>query len=258
MTHLRRSIHRLAGILLLAALLAASLPAVATAQTPEGTPEAERRTITVQGTGTIEVSPDTADVQFGVVTQNESLETAQDENSTRTQAIIDAMTAAGIAEEDIATTDYVVYPINEYDRDGNLVGIQGYEVFNSVNVTIRDLSIVGQVLDDAVGAGANQVGSITFYVDNTDEAASQARQQAVENARAKADELAEAAGVIVVGVYEIEETSAPPSAAVRMDMSEGDMAAGAEAAPSQVPVSPGQTEITVEVRVVFEIDQPLG
>jgi uncharacterized protein len=253
-----RSMYRFAGFMLLVALLAASLPVTGAAQTADDAGETPRRSITVEGTGTVEVSPDTADVSFGVLTQNESLEEAQDENSTRTQAIMDALTAAGIAQEDVRTSRYMIYPINEYDRDGNLVGIQGYEVFSSVTVTIRDLAIVGQVLDEAVGAGANQVNSISFYVDRTDEAAREARTLAIENARAKADEMAEAAGVIVIGVYEIEETASPAADSVRIEM-EGDMVmSAAESAPMEVPISPGQTSVTVKVRMVFEIDQPLG
>ncbi|MDQ4044527.1 MAG: SIMPL domain-containing protein [Chloroflexota bacterium] len=254
-----RPFHRITGILVLIALLVVSLPAVAMAQTPEEAPvEEPRRSITVEGTGTVDLAPDTAEVTFGVLTQNESLESAQDENSRRLQAVIDALTAAGIAEEDIATSEYMVYPINEYDRDGNLVGIQGYEVFSSVTATIRDLSIVGQVLDNAVGAGANEISSISFYVENTDEPAAEARRMAVENAREKADELAEAAGVIVVGVYEIQETSAPAPESDRYEVASDMLTEEAESAPMEVPVSPGQTEITVQVRVVFEIDQPLG
>ncbi len=239
---------------LLVMLLAALLPAVTAAQS---TPEVDQdtRTIIVEGTGSVDVAPDTADVSFGVRTQNESLETAQDENSTRSQALLDALSAAGIAKEDISTSNYAIYVINEYDRDGNLVGVKGYEVWNQVTVTIRDLSIVGSVLDEAVGAGANEVSSISFYVDDTDAAASQARKAAIENARAKADEMAEAAGVIVTGVFSIEETSAPQPPSVQYDMAAADTA---ESSARAVPVSPGQTQISVTVRIVFQIDQPQG
>lgn len=245
--------RRIGAILLV--LIAAIAPTIALAQTSAPVAEPARRTIEVEGTGTVDIAPDTASISFGVRTQNESLEAAQDENSTRAQAIMDTFAAAGIAEEDVATSGYSVYVINEYDRDGNLVGVQGYEVWNQVTVIIRDLSIVGQVLDDAVGAGANEVGSISFYVEDTDAAASQARRAAIENARAKADEIAEAAGVIVIGVYSVEETSAPSADAREFEaaapMGAGDMA-------SAVPVSPGQTQVRVEVRVVYEIDQPQG
>lgn len=251
---------RLIRMTLLTLLAILALPLVATAQGTPGVPEGteNRRSIIVEGVGTVDITPDTADVSFGVITQNESLEEAQDENSTRTQALMDVFTEAGIAEEDIQTAHYSVRVINEYDRDGNLVGVQGFEVWNSVTVTIRDISIVGAILDEAIGAGANEVSSISFYVDNTDAAASQARRAAIEDARAKADEMAEAGGVIVTGVISIEELSSPEPSPIMFDTSEADAGGAAESAPRQVPVSPGQTSISVTVRVVFEIEQPQG
>lgn len=235
-----------------------SVPLAVSAQ--DGTPEGnqDRRVIIVEGTGTVDIAPDTADVTFGVITQNESLEQAQDENTTRSQALLDTLSEAGIVEEDIKTSHYSVRVINEYDRDGNLVGVQGFEVWSSVLVTIRDTSIVGTILDEAVDAGANEVDSIRFYVDNTDAAASQARTAAIQNARAKADEMAEAGGVIVTGVYSIEEISAPQPASIQFERAQADMAESADASSPEVPISPGQTSITVKVRVVFEIDQPQG
>jgi hypothetical protein len=244
---------RALAALLLTILLATLLPFATAAQTP--VPEVERRVIEVEGTGTVTLDPDTADISLGVMTQNESLQAAQDENGATTQQIMDALTANGIAPEDVVTAGYWIYPITEYDENGNMIGVTGYQVSTTLTVTIRDTALVGKVLDDAVAAGANQVNSISFYVDDTDAAASQARRQAIENARAKADEMAEAAGVIVVGVYSIEEVSSPDASPVEYDM--------AEAAPSgrgggPVPVSPGQSAVTVRVQVVYEIDQPQG
>jgi uncharacterized protein YggE len=244
-------LSRALAALLLTLLVATMLPLAGSAQTP--TPESTQRTITVTGTGTVKLQPDTADISLGVMTQNESLATAQTENSAATQAIMDALTADGIAAEDIVTSGYWVYPITKFDDNGNMVGVTGYQVNTTLTVTIRDTSIVGKVLDDTVSAGANQVNSINFYVDNTDAAASQARTQAIENARAKADEMAAAAGVIVVGVYSIEEVSSPDSYPVDYSM---EAAAGKGGGP--VPVSPGQASVSVQVQVVYEIDQPQG
>lgn len=244
---------RAIAVLVLTVLLATLLPLATAAQTP--VPETERRVIEVEGTGTVKLDPDTADVSLGVMTQNESLQTAQDENSAAVQQIMDALAANGIAPEDIVTAGYWIYPINEYDENGNMLGVTGYQVSTTMTVTIRDTSLVGKVLDDAVAAGANQVDSISFYVDDTDAAASQARRQAVENARAKADELAEAGGVIVVGVFSIEEVSSPDASPVDYDTAES-AAMGRGGGP--VPVSPGQASVTVRVQVVYEIDQPQG
>jgi uncharacterized protein YggE len=243
--------------LLFAVLLAAPL-AVAGQTGPTVPTEELPRTITITGTGIVEIAPDTADIIFGVYSQNESLEAAQDDNSTRLESIMQVFIEAGVPDEDVATSNYSINVINEYDRDGNLIGVLGYEVWSSLTVTIRDISIVGTVLDDAVAAGANEISSISFYVDNTDAAASQARVAAIDDARAKADEMAEASSVIVVGVYSIEETSAPEPFAEQYDMampaSEGD----SEEMTRAVPIAPGQTSVMVDVRVVFEIEQPQG
>lgn len=244
---------------LLFAMLLATPTVVAAQATPPVQLDELPRTITVTGTGIVDIAPDTADITFGVYSQNESLEAAQDDNSERLEAIMQTFTDAGIPQEDVATSNYSVNVINEYDRDGNLIGLLGYEVWSSLTVTIRDTAIVGTVLDDAVGAGANEINSISFYVDNTDAAASQARAAAIEDARAKADEMAEASGVLVVGVYSIEEMSAPQPYAIDYDMAAGDASMSSEqAAPRQVPIAPGQTTVMVDVRVVFEIDQPQG
>ncbi len=248
------AIARILAGLLLTVFLATMVPLSSSAQTP--VPDTDRRVIEVEGTGTVKLDPDTADVSLGATTQNASLQTAQDENSATVQQIMDALTTNGIAAEDIATAGYWIYPINEYDENGNLRGVTGYQVSTTLTVTIRDTSIVGTVLDAAVAAGANQVDSISFYVDNTDAAASQARQQAVENARAKADELAAASDVIVIGVFSIEEISSPDASPVQFDTAESaSMGRGGGGA---VPVSPGQASVTVRVHVVYEIDQPRG
>ena len=248
------TLSRALASLFLTVLLATMLPLSTAAQTPA--PETERRVVEVEGVGTVKLDPDTADISLGVLTQDASLATAQDQNSAATQAIMEALAANGIVPEDIVTSGYWVYPINEYDENGNMVGVTGYQVNTALTVTIRDTSLVGKVLDDAVAAGANQVNSISFYVENTDEAATEARRAAIENARAKADEMAEAAGVIVVGVYSIEEVSAPDAYPVDYDMAESAPAGRGGAGP--VPVSPGQASVTVRVQVVYEIDQPQG
>lgn len=215
------------------------------------------RTISVSGTGTVKVDPDTARLDLGVVSNNESLEVAQTEVSEGLAAITAVLTDAGILPEDIATTSYTVYPIAEYDRDGNYVGIERYEVSSGFSIIVRDTESVGTVLDAAVGAGANNVWGISFYVEDPSSAASQARSLAVEDARAKADELATASGMVVTNVVSISETSSPAPMPVDFDLGRGgaDMVASEAAA---VPVSPGQSEVRVDLQITFEIEQAAG
>jgi len=227
------------------------------AQTPESGQETVTRTISVSGTGVVKLDPDTASISLGVIANDESLEVAQETVTTGLAAITQSLTDAGIAAEDVQTTSYNVYPVPEYDRDGNYVGVERYEVSAGLTVIVRDIDSVGTVLDDAVEAGANNVWGISFYVDDPSSAASQARQAAVEDARAKADELATAGGMVVVNIVSINESFAPEATSREFDYPAADMEAAGSGG-SAVPVSPGQTEVRVEVQIVFEIVAAAG
>lgn len=237
--------------------IALILSPMVSAQTPESG-QTITRTISVSGTGVVKLDPDTASVNLGVVVTNELLEVAQTEVAENLTAVTESLTDAGIAAEDIMTSSYNVYPVAEYDRDGNYVGIERYEVSAGLTVTVRDIDSVGTVLDGAVAAGANNVWGISFYVDDTAAAASQARQAAVEDARAKADELATAGGMVVVNIVSIDETSAPDPVAQQFAYPAGaaDMEMSADRA--ALPISIGQTEVRVDVYVVFEIEAAAG
>jgi uncharacterized protein YggE len=244
------------AVLLLALTLLMS-PFASAQSTPE--PESETvRSISVSGTGTVQIDPDTARVDLGVIANNESLETAQTEVTEGLTNISTVLTDAGVAPEDITTSSYNVYPIAEYDRDGNYVGIERYEVSSGLSVVVRDIDSVGTILDAAVDAGANNVWGISFYVEDPSSAASQARTLAVEDARAKAEELATASGMVVTNVISISETSSPDPMAERYDYDMGgaDMAPAAESAP--VPVSPGLAEVRVDVQITFEMEKAAG
>jgi uncharacterized protein YggE len=214
------------------------------------------RTITVSGTGRVNVDPDTADVALVVQTTNTSLEAAQTEVSENLASVTRVLTGAGVAAEDIVTSSYNIYPVPEYDRDGNYEGVSGYQVSATLTVTIRDITQVGAILDSAVAGGANGVFGVSFYVNDPAAPASEARSLAVQDARAKADEYAAASGAVITGVYSIVERSAPEPVARDVEFSAADSAA--EAAPAQVPISPGQAEIRVDVDIVFEIEVANG
>jgi len=254
-----RSTARFATLvpLVTAVLLAAGLlwAPGASAQTPVPG-QVELSTITVSGTGTVNVTPDTASVTLGVETQDKSLKVAQDDASTRIGAVTDVLIKAGIAKEDIQTSSYNVYPIPRYDDNGNYRGVQGYQVSTTLTVIVRDTDLLGSLLDEAVAAGANAVYGISFYVDDPSGPASRARALAVQDARAKADEYAEAGGVVIVGVHTIRETSAPAPKAQEYAVGAADAESARAGAP--VPISVGSTEIRVDVEIVFEIQQANG
>ncbi|HWV25097.1 MAG TPA: SIMPL domain-containing protein [Thermomicrobiales bacterium] len=218
------------------------------------------RTITVSGTGIVSVKPDTATVTLGVVHSEDKLKDAQDKVTSDLTEVTAKLKEAGIADDDLATSQYNVRPINEYDRNGNFKGVSSYEVSAALTVTVRDLGKLGDILDAATSAGANQIWGISMYVDDTTEAANQARTAAMADARNRADTFARSEGLLITGVYSVNESMAPQPKAISMDAS-GDFAAPMAARDeesSPVPISTGTTEIRVEVQVVYIIEQGNG
>jgi uncharacterized protein len=203
------------------------------------------RTISVSSTGTVTLAPDIADLRVGVVVQRAKVRDAQAAAATAMQGVVKALRAAGIAERDIATTTLSLQPVYEYPTNA-APRITGYELRNGVLATVRDLDRLADAVDGALAAGATTLDGITFRVDDPTGAEAQARTQAMKAARVKADALAAAAGVSIVGVASISEQSSPapwpvPYAAAR---------AADEVA---TPVLPGTSEITVSVSVVYLI-----
>jgi len=241
----------LSAIFLLAALLSGCAGAAfAQTSTPaESTPAAENnRTLSVSGSGLAYLTPDIAYVNIGVHSEGATAAETLAENNERSAAVVAAIKRLGVAEKDIQTRNFSIYPQPQYDPNGQPTGKITYVVENTVFVTVRDLGKLGQLLDEAVKAGANSIGGIAFDVADKSAALSQARKAAVENAQAKAEELAQAAGVTLGSVQTISEYSAYPT-----PIMEGRGGAMYAADASAVPVSPGQMTITVEVNIVYQI-----
>lgn len=235
-----------------ALLVLGTLPAAAQEATPAST-GGPMRTITVAGHGAVTVKPDVATVTLGVTNTSKTLEAAQTDVSNRLAAVLKSLETHGVAKDDIQTAGYNVSIQYEYDSDGNMKGIAGYTVSSGLNVKVRKIDDLGVILDQSVSAGANLVSNVSFDVSDPSKPASQARELAVKDARAKADEYAKASGTVVIGVASIEETSAPQPAPRSVAM-----AAPGASAEKSVPVSAGTTEVAVDITVVFEILQPNG
>ena len=230
----------LLGVLLLGSLLAACGPSSITVQ-----PQPFQRTITVTGTGMVTLTPDIAYITIGVHSQDASASVAMTSNNTSAQAVIAAIKAAGVADKDIQTTNFSIYPQQQYDTNGKLTGII-YMVDNSVYVTVRDLTKLGGLLDSSVTAGANTINSISFDVADKTAALSQARLAAVANAKKQADELTGATGVTLGTVQTISYYDSTPPVAVPM-------ARLASADSGNVPVQVGSMQISTTVTIIYEI-----
>jgi uncharacterized protein YggE len=207
------------------------------------------RTISVSGSGTAYLVPDIAYIYVGVHTEKPSAAEAVDENNAQTQKMIQALKDFGIDAKDIRTTNFSIYPQDKYDpMTGTSTGQKTYMVDNTVYVTVRSLDKLGDLLDTVVAAGANTVNSIQFDVADKEAALKQARADAIKDADAQAQELADVAGV---KLGEIQTLSFYDNSAYPLSTGKGGGGAGMEAA--AVPIQPGQLTFVVTVNMIYEI-----
>jgi uncharacterized protein YggE len=209
-------------------------------------PAAATRTLSINGAGQVSLKPDMAYVYVGVHTEKPSAAEAVAVNNASTQQLINALTAAGVAVDDIQTTNFSIWQSTQYGADGQPSGTY-YAVDNTVYVTVRKLDSLGSLLDAAVKAGANNINSIQFDVADKTAALSQARAQAVQAAQKQAEELAAAAGVTLGAVQSIQYYDSSP---VPVFDARGGAGAGMNAA---MPINPGQLQITATVTMAYEI-----
>lgn len=216
--------------------------------TPGAAQEANARgvaTVQVVGSGTVDVSPDSASIVIGVDVTLPTLAEAQAEATDTMEAVIAAIQARDIPEEAIQTATFSVNPIREYDQVTGVPGaVTGFQVTNQVGVDTNDLDDLGALLDAAVAAGANSIYGITFYLEDPTDANSDARRLAFEDARTRAGELAENAGLTLGNVIAIQEGSLGGVPYYSADMAQGRAGGGP-------PIAPGVTSISVAVDVVF-------
>jgi len=152
--------------------------------------------IRVSGNTTVSLAADTATLQIGVNTKKPSVREAQQVNGELMNRVIAAIRNAGVAEKDVSTSQFDVFSTFEYavDEQGKEISTPCYQVNNMLSVTVRDLSILGSVLDAAMEAGANTTYGIQFSSSQENQAYEKALTRAVEDGAAKARVLAAAAG----------------------------------------------------------------
>lgn len=209
------------------------------------------RTISVTGEGKTSAAPDRADIALGVVTDGKTASEALRANSERMTTIIGNLKKAGIPEKDIQTSNFSINPTYEPYRDGNPrpPKIVGYQVSNQVSVVFRDMTKLGQMLDAVVEVGANSIGGLSFSLDAPRPALDEARKKAVADAKARAELLTEAAGVKIVRVLNISESSyAQPYPKAMM------MARAAESFADAAPIEGGEVEYQAQVSITYEIE----
>ncbi len=223
--------------------------AYAPVATAPGDTTTREHTISVGGSGKITVIPDLANVRLGVLVQRPTAKAARQDAAVTMTAIVDALRKLGIADKDIATAMVSLSPVYDYSNSGAAPKIIGYQLSNSVSVTVRDLSILSDALDNGITAGANTVDSVSFDVADRTAAEAKAREAAITDARAKADAYAKGLGISITGVASVTESVSTP---VWYQQNFAGAAAPADKAAS-TPVLPGSTDVVITVQVSFLI-----
>jgi hypothetical protein len=211
--------------------------------------------ISVTGTGEVSAAPDTAFINSGVTTQGATAREALDANTKAMNDLLATLEEAGIEPRDVQTSGFSVSPNYVYTdaRDENGYNlppkINGYQVYNTVNVRIRDLETLGAVLDKQVNVGANTINGITFSVADPSKLYDEARKAAFANAKEKASLYAEAAGETLGLLRSISESQGYDQPQPYM-MRSMDLAAST----APVPVATGELSFSINVQVTWAVE----
>ncbi|RTL54153.1 MAG: DUF541 domain-containing protein [Bradyrhizobiaceae bacterium] len=221
--------------------LSVALPGFVMPAAAETSPSA----ISVSGDATISVPPDRAQIDGGVTTEAKTAREASEANNKAMTAVLAALKNAGIEDKDIQTSRLSLQPQMSNRPSGGPVQITGYHASNRVTVTVRDIGKIATVIDALTSSGANDIGGINFMVSQASKLLDEARVQAFNDARRKAEIYARAAGVELGDPLSISEEGAPGPVMYRR------VAATMAAAPA--PVAQGEETLRVGVNVAYEI-----
>ena len=185
--------------------LAAVLALVAASLGAQADDKEMQRSITVTASGSVAAEPDMARITSGVTSEAETAQEALSLNSQAMKGVIAGLKAAGIAPKDIQTSSFRIDPRYTRAKEGQTSVIDGYRVTNQIQITARDMDRLGEVLDQLVKLGANQMAGLTFEVSKAESLRDEARKEAVANALRRAKLYAAAAGAEVGEVLSISE-----------------------------------------------------
>jgi len=214
--------------------------------------------VAVSGEGRVASKPDIARITGTIVTEKEDLKAAQDDNSIKSKAVTDYLKSQGVEDKDIKTVAYNIFPQYSYPPpcfgpvcplETQRPRIIGYQVRNSLEVTIRDISKAGAILSGVVGAGVNEVGGVSFTIENPEALKAQARGMAIADAEAKARTLAKNLDHRLGKIVSFNEGGSFPMPIFlgREAAVDGKGGGGFEPA-----IEPGESEIVVIVNVTYE------
>jgi hypothetical protein len=205
----------------------------------------------VSGERKVSVTPDIAKVTIGIQENGSSLKTVQNSVNAKSKNLTDTIKKLGVAESDIKTVSYNVYP--QYDYNDSVQKITGYQVSTNYEVKVKDFDKVNDVLTAATSSGANTVGAISFEVNEETKSKKlqEAREKAVSVAKEKAQGLAKAAGIALGKVINVSESQSGNE--IRPMYATKDMAVGSGTSPVPANIQPGETDITVTISLSYEV-----
>ena len=202
-------------------------------------------TLVVQGYGDVNVAPDTAVISAGVNTEGETASEAVDANSAAMNEVISTLVSAGVADDDIETSYFNVYPRYHYSNgESRLIG---YSATNSINVTLRNISQVGEMLDKLSDSGVSFINGVSFSVSDDQAAKNAALTNAVNDAFNKASILAAASGVSLGAPISIDGTNGSTPIYVPLERTFADSAS------ASVPINPSDSNVAATVTIIYEI-----
>jgi uncharacterized protein len=208
--------------------------------------------IVTSAQGEVKVAPDKATVSIGVQTRASTAAAAAAQNSQKQRAVIDAIKAKGVPAEQISTSNFNVIPETRYDQAGQAAPRTiSYLVVNSISVELKRIDLTGPVIDAALAAGANQINSLNFGIQNADSARRSALAQAVAKARADAEVMARAAGGSLGSLIEMHASESYMPGPPVPYMAEQRMAA----MDKSVPVEPGQETVRASITARWQFIQ---
>lgn len=211
-------------------------------------PQNAPKEISFSGEGKVVVKPDIAMVSFAVSTKALKSADAVNENNQKMNAVIKAIKGVGIDEKDIQTTVYNLQPWYDYTREGSV--FRGYSLEQQISVKVRNLDTVNNVLDKATSAGANNVGNLSFTVDDMETVKAEARAKAIEQAKQKAKTLAKQAGLNLGKLTNVSEGySGYPTPSYGIGGGANMMKETSYAPDIQV----GQSEVSVSVSLTYQV-----
>ena len=206
--------------------------------------------LVVQGTGKSFTAPDIARVDLGITESGVNLKTVQDSVNKKSQDLVAQIKKLGVADKDIKTVSYYVYP--QYDYTTPTQKITGYQVSTEYEVTVRDFTKINDLLATATSFGANTIGQVSFDLSDNikNQKLNEARTEAVTEAKTKASGLAKAAGITLGKIINVSEETPSNNRLYALPMAGGGVADKAVTQPS---VQPGTTEIDVTVSLSYEV-----